>query len=178
MSILRMRILCHFHTLLPVALDKKLFWKKQLNTINVSLKQVYALIIKLICILLKWKYVQDKNVIYVIEIKQSKLKCDMTEKICFLCLFTRVTVTWNIPSNCKIKVMSWNPSGNNSIGRAKSSILVFIMALNGCCWIPGYKQAGLYFKTLDKHLKWCHPGNSRQDNFVLPVKIPADCTDR
>ena len=74
--------------------------------------------------------------------------------------------------------MSWNPSGNNSVGRAKSSILVVIMALDGSCRIPGYKQAGLYFKTLDKYLKWCHLGNSRQDNFVLPVKIPADRTDR
>ena len=70
--------------------------------------------------------------------------------------------------------MAWNPSRNNSIGRAKSSILVVIMPLDGRCRIPGCKQAGLYFKRLDKHLKRCHPGTSRQDNFVLPVKRPED----
>ena len=70
--------------------------------------------------------------------------------------------------------MSWNPSGDNSIGRAKTSILVVIMPLDGCCRIPGCKQAGLYFKRLDKHLKRCHPGKSRQDNFVLLAKRPAD----
>ena len=70
--------------------------------------------------------------------------------------------------------MAWNPSRNNSIGRAKSSILVVIMPLDGRCRIPGCKQAGLYFKRLDKHLKRCHPGKSRQDNCVLTVKRPAD----
>ena len=48
------------------------------------------------------------------------------------------------------------------------------MPLDGCCRIPGCKQAGLYFKRLDKHLKRCHPGKSRQDNFAYPVKRPED----
>ena len=48
------------------------------------------------------------------------------------------------------------------------------MPLDGRCRIPGCKQSGLYFKRLDKHLKRCHPGKSRQDNFVLPVKKPED----
>ena len=62
----------------------------------------------------------------------------------------------------------------NSIGRAKPRILVVIMPFDRCCQIPGCKQAGLYFNRLDKHLKRCHPGKSRQDNFVLPVNRPAD----
>lgn len=71
--------------------------------------------------------------------------------------------------------MAWNPSRNNSImGRAKTSILVVTMPVDWCCRIPGCKQAGLYFKRLDKHLKRCHPAKSRQDNFVSSVNRPAD----
>lgn len=70
--------------------------------------------------------------------------------------------------------MAWNPSRNNSwqnqIQHFSCHHAFGRMLSNS----PGYKQAGLYFKRLNKHLKRCHPGKSRQDNFVLPVKRPAD----
>lgn len=43
------------------------------------------------------------------------------------------------------------------------------------CQFPGCKQTGLYFIWLDKHLKWCHPGKTREDNLKCPSLTHEDC---
>ena len=47
------------------------------------------------------------------------------------------------------------------------------MPSDGHCRFPDCKQAGLYFKRLDRHLKRCHPGKTREDNFNFPLKNPV-----
>ena len=46
------------------------------------------------------------------------------------------------------------------------------MPSDGHCRFRDCKQAGLYFKRLDKHLKRCHPGKSMKDNLNCPVQNP------
>lgn len=41
------------------------------------------------------------------------------------------------------------------------------------CHFPDFKQAGLYFKRLDKYLKRCHPGKTSQDNLNCPLQNPV-----
>jgi len=57
------------------------------------------------------------------------------------------------------------------------------MPSDGHCQFSDCKQAGLYFKRLDKHLKCCHPGKTMKDNLNRPIQIPlqrslAQSTDR
>ena len=48
------------------------------------------------------------------------------------------------------------------------------MASDGYCRVSGCKQAGLYFKSLDKHLKRCHPGKTKKDNLKRPLQNPVN----
>lgn len=43
------------------------------------------------------------------------------------------------------------------------------MPVDGQCRVPGCKELGLYFVRLDKHLKRCHAGKTRQENFHYPI---------
>ena len=47
------------------------------------------------------------------------------------------------------------------------------MPPDGYCRFPYCKQAGLYFKRLDKHLKRCHAGKTKEDNFNRPPQNPV-----
>ena len=46
------------------------------------------------------------------------------------------------------------------------------MPSDGYCRFSGCNQAGLYFKRLDKHLKRCPPGKTKEDNFNCPPQNP------
>ena len=48
------------------------------------------------------------------------------------------------------------------------------MASDGYCRFSGCKQAGLHFKSLDKHLKRCHPGKTKKDNLKRPLQNPVN----
>ena len=48
------------------------------------------------------------------------------------------------------------------------------MPSDGHCRFPACKQSGLYFKRLDKHLKRCHPGKTKEDNLDSPFQNPVD----
>ena len=48
------------------------------------------------------------------------------------------------------------------------------MASDGYCRFSACKQAGLYFKRLDKHLKRCHPGKTKKDNLERPLQNPVN----
>ena len=45
---------------------------------------------------------------------------------------------------------------------------------DGYCRFPACKQSGLDFKRIDKHLKRCHPGKTKEDNLNCPFKNPVD----
>ena len=48
------------------------------------------------------------------------------------------------------------------------------MPSDGYCRFPACRQSGLYFKILDKHLKRCHPGMTKEDNLNNPSQNPMD----
>lgn len=48
------------------------------------------------------------------------------------------------------------------------------MPSDGYCRFPACRQSGLYFKRLDKHLKRCHPGMTKEDNLNNPSQNPMD----
>ena len=50
------------------------------------------------------------------------------------------------------------------------------MPSDGHCRFRDCKQAGLFFKRLDKHLKRCHPGKTMKDNLNCPVQNPLQCS--
>ena len=67
---------------------------------------------------------------------------------------------------------------SNLLLSAESRFTAFedTMPSDGHCHFPDCKQAGLYFKRLDKHLKRCHPGKTMEDNFNCPLPNPVSRT--
>ena len=47
------------------------------------------------------------------------------------------------------------------------------MPSDGHCRFRDCKQAGLYLKRLDKHIKHCHPGKTMKDNLNCLVQNPS-----